>query len=47
MASPHSGMKESRILLSSVSSDWSSLPSFLILAKRAEWLPLRKSRNLA
>lgn len=40
MAHPHSGMKASRILLSSDSSTGSSLPYFLILAKSPEWVPL-------
>jgi hypothetical protein len=46
MAHPHSGMKASKILLSSDSSDGSSFPYFLILARSPEWVPLIWVRNL-
>ena len=46
MANPHSGMKESKIVLSSDSSEASSLPSLLILANKGEWLFLINATNL-
>ena len=45
MAHPHSGMKESNILLSSASSDGSNFPYFLIFAKRPAWVPLMCVKN--
>lgn len=46
MAHPHSGIKVSKRVESSVSSTGSSLPSFLILSNNCEWFDLKWMRNL-
>ena len=47
IAHPQSGMKASKIVLRLSSSDGSNFPSFLILANKAVWPPLKWAMNLA